>query len=170
MTKYEMLSLVIDGAVAVATFLAVCVALWQTKYQNRKKLKLDFSPYVFTTSQGLENNYYVALNIVNVGRTKITISNWQIYFKEGIRMQMFTEGFGDYVLNSPLYIHLPHVLESDEGVSLYAMQEPFFNKLHELLEKNYVHEDDKLLMVVHDVAGNEYKLKTKFTVKELSNK
>ncbi len=39
MTKYEILSLIIGGIGAIATFGAVVVALWQTKYANKKKLK-----------------------------------------------------------------------------------------------------------------------------------
>ena len=48
MTCYEILSLIIGAVGAIATFSAVIVALWQTKFANMKKLKLSFSSGIAT--------------------------------------------------------------------------------------------------------------------------
>lgn len=43
MSLYEIISLIIGGLGTIATFSAVMVTLWQTKYANKKKLcAVDF--------------------------------------------------------------------------------------------------------------------------------
>lgn len=79
MSAYEIISLIISGLAAIATTAAVLVALWQTKYANRKKLKSYFSgdntivnPNSYTTKN------YVGMNITNIGNKKVILSSWEI--------------------------------------------------------------------------------------------
>ena len=67
MTLYEILSLVIGGVSSIATFTAVFVALWQTKYANKKKLSCKFvenNAIASLNGQNIKN--YVCMDITNI--------------------------------------------------------------------------------------------------------
>lgn len=61
----------IGGSIgAIATFSAVVVALWQTKYNNRKKLKVTVTEKNSVVS--MKDNqifHYVGLSVINIGNT-----------------------------------------------------------------------------------------------------
>ena len=76
MSLYEILSIVISALGAIATFAAVLVALWQTKYANKKKLKCSFiDKNMVVNPQNYDKKLYVTMSISNIGNKKIIINN-----------------------------------------------------------------------------------------------
>lgn len=63
-----------QAASAIATAVAAIIALWQTRYQNRKKVKITFNEsviYAFGGSLELADKcQYVSLDVVNTGNRK----------------------------------------------------------------------------------------------------
>ncbi|MPN59434.1 hypothetical protein SDC9_207155 [bioreactor metagenome] len=93
-STYEIWSIVVAAFGAVATFLAVVVALWQTKYANKKKIKLSYTE-IATLIQDLstgkiDNTSYrlSQISITNIGNRKIIITGWGVYFTKDFTLQI----------------------------------------------------------------------------------
>lgn len=67
---------------ATATTAAVIVALWQTKYSQKKKLSFEFTDnfqlYNPNTGASLK---FVGLSVTNVGNRKVIIQTWGVAFE-----------------------------------------------------------------------------------------
>ena len=78
-----------QAASAIATAFAAIIALWQTRYQNRKKVKITFNEsviYAFGGSLELADKcQYVSLEVVNTGNRKIIISSYGIKLPDVIK-------------------------------------------------------------------------------------
>ncbi len=87
MTTYEILNLIIMGIGVIATLSAVIVALWQTKFNNRKKIKLKLYEQESAFIPDLdEQTKFTSLKIINIGNRIIKIkNNGLIVGKEKIR-------------------------------------------------------------------------------------
>ena len=82
MTPYEIWSLIIGAVGAIATFSAVVVALWQTKYANRKRLKCCFIENNTVCSANFNQlKSYVGMDITNIGNKKVIVNSWGIKTK-----------------------------------------------------------------------------------------
>jgi len=95
MTPAELWNLVIAAVSAVATFAAVVVALWQTKYATRKKVKLESSTAgllpVITTEAGdkvLQETMCQYVDIINIGNRDIVIDGFFIEFSRDFMLQI----------------------------------------------------------------------------------
>ena len=74
----------IGGTVgALATTVAVIVALWQTKFNYKKKLKLSFSDSITIVPESGNIFYkYVGLTVTNIGNRDVVINNWGFYLND----------------------------------------------------------------------------------------
>ena len=62
---------------ALATAAAVIVALWQTRYSQKKKLKLSFTDDIAVVPQnGTVVRRYVGVRIANIGNREVVITGW----------------------------------------------------------------------------------------------
>jgi len=99
---------------AFATFAAVVVALWQTKFAHRKKLEIFFQPSG-VAAYGKIVESFIWINIANTGNRAVTIKEWNI------------------CINGPSYslvdntklkdcsrVELPIKLEPEESIDLYC--------------------------------------------------
>lgn len=97
-----------------ATALAVIVALWQTKYSTKKKLKLVYNDnikiYDSVTSQVL--NEYIGVTIINVGNRDVIISDWAMVIGKDVRQKIMTQ------LQGVLKVDLPKKLEIEQSLYL----------------------------------------------------
>lgn len=69
-----------QAASAISTSIAVIVALWQTTYNNKKKIKITFRDNVINITDPLKCPY-VELEIVNVGNRKIVINRYGMIYR-----------------------------------------------------------------------------------------
>ena len=94
MTCAEIWGIVISIISAVATLAAVIVALWQTKYSNKKKLKLSFT----TKAQMIQDMvtlqfekkaiFLLSVSVVNIGNRKVVLTDWGFQFDKNNALQI----------------------------------------------------------------------------------
>lgn len=149
---------------AIATTGACIIALWQTTYNNRKKLKLHLSPKTYFVSNEIE--MCLSIEIINVGNRKVIIKEWCYFMadksvnKNSERIILIT------VFNKFMNTKLPQIICIEDSVSLHLNYTLFVNQLTELLEKNKISKTQKLIFGVKDSTGKIYKIKSKQTVNE----
>ena len=165
MTEYDKWSLIISAIAAIATFSAVVVALWQTKYANRKKLKCDFfEKNTIVDPANYNKKIYVAMNITNPVTTNVILNNWGIKLKDSFIMIM-TEGYEKDSFDKAVSVKLPYSLEPEENITFYYAENLFIELLRENIKKGDIDSDNKIVFVAHDSAGKSYIAKSKHKAK-----
>ena len=149
-----------EAASAIATFSAVVVALWQTKYANRKKAKVAFNYIKIVPSISVVDTpdyKYVGVRVSNVGNRKIIIKN--------MLLELPNKNCAIIQLDAtPLEtISFPIELDIEETVFLPWKEEKFLRLLEseESLRRN-----QKLTFNIIDSVGSIYKCKTPKTVQQ----
>lgn len=135
-----------QAASAIATAFAAIIALWQTRYQNRKKVNITFNEsviYAFGGSLELADKcQYVSLEVVNTGNRKIIISSYGIKLPDGYKWVILQEP-------TPAGItKLPAELDIEQCVS-FAWKK-----------------DKKVPFFVQDTAGTYYIFKSPKTIQQ----
>lgn len=149
----------IGGTVgAFATAAAVIVALWQTKYNQKKKLKLSFSEDITIVPENGNVFYrYIGVSVTNIGNRDVIISNWGF--------KMHTEGAVLIVNdNTPIskliQVNLPHKVAIEEKIDLTYGKNYFLRVLKENLENKKLDPNKVLEFYVTDSTGKQYFVKT----------
>lgn len=147
---------------AVATAVAVIVALWQTKLNYKKKLKLSFSDSITIVPETGSKFYkYVGLTITNIGNRDVVINNWGFYLNDDSVMLVVAD-------TSPIgrlfQTNLPHRLQIEESISLYYDKSKFESVISECVEKGTLTKTQKILFFTTDSTGKKHKIKSDKTV------
>lgn len=139
-----------DKLGAFATFIAIIVALWQTKIAYKKKADIVFSD---NASVMLNDKLVpvVTFAINNVGNKDLVINS----LKYGIKPY-------DIVV-LPTYlkiktIQFPYELKQEHSASLVMQKEDFVKTLDDLVKDNQSLKKKKLKIVVTDSVGTIYTL------------
>lgn len=163
---WTIFSAIFSAIGALATTAAVIVALWQTKYSNRKELKLTLSENAIVTDSLLQiNKAFIALHIVNTGIRNVTIVNWgfSCHEKEShvlIRSRAL-------MMHQPLNHDLPYELACDKKLDLYFERDDFIKYVKECFEKKKLKEHRRICFFAVDSAGTVFRVRTAHTVKKL---
>lgn len=149
----------IGGTVgALATTAAVMVALWQTKYSQKKSIKLSFSDNHMLCNQ---NNgqivKFIGVNASNTGNRKVIISCWGIHLKKNDALVVTPLEISG--LEKFAYIKLPKVLELEESVDLLWQTDRFRSFLQNNIDN--IENNKPLVFFVQDSTGKRYEVKTK---------
>ena len=162
MSVFEISSLIITGLGVIATFSAVIVALWQTKYASRKKLKCQFiENNVVMNPNSFDKKLYVAMSISNIGNKKVIVSNWVIKLKDSFIL-ILTSGFEETIFDKMVAVKTPYILEPEENVTFFYSKDLFQKLINEQVEKGIIGANNKIRFVVHDSTGKSYFIKSKF--------
>lgn len=164
MSAYEIISLIISGLAAIATTAAVLVALWQTKYANRKRLKCYFSenntivnPNSYTTKN------YVGMNITNIGNKKVILSPWGIITNRNEIIMILTDASmfsnSDY-FDKVIAKKTPYILDAEENVCFMYPKDMFLNLVKTNIESGKLNKDRKICFFVKDSTNKTYKIKS----------
>lgn len=158
MSTFEILSLIVTGLGVIATFAAVAVALWQTKYANKKKLKCSFikDSTLLNPSTG-EQKLYIAMDISNIGNKKIIVTNWGIQLKKNHFLLILTSGFEKDYFDRMMSIKTPVTLQPEENVTFFYSKELFQKLITDYSEKGELDKNMRISFVVHDSTGKTYK-------------
>lgn len=152
---------------AIGTTAAVIVALWQTKYANKKKLKVEFCDNVRLVPR--RDNpakwaEYVGITVTNIGNRNVKLINWRFLLPDnkGAIIVQDTSPIGK-VLSPPW----PMTLEPEDQTSQYWDKDLFFAYILDEVPK-YSKKDKKKKMcwVVKDSTGRNYKTKTQKTLQQ----
>ena len=143
---------------ATATTAAVIVALWQTKYSQKKKLSLEFTDnfqlYNPNTGASLK---FVGLSVTNVGNRKVIIRTWGVHLNEGSAIVMPPPDVKG--MEKLAYTKLPQVLDVEESIDLQWQIERFQTFLES--NKDNICKNKPLVFFVKDSTGKQYTVKTK---------
>lgn len=150
---------------AFATTAAVIVALRQTKYQNRKRLKVEFSDNVFLMrSEGpaRKEKEYVALTVTNVGNRSVRLEQWLMRLPDGKTSMILCD---DSVIGRALAPTWPMLLEPEQQTTRYWEKKLFYGYLAEN-EQNFAKTWKKIKMIVKDSTGRKYQIRTKGSLRD----
>ena len=92
-TTVRICEIIISAIAAIATVVAVIVALWQTKYSNKKKLKIkatetvNFYLHMLGTNKKQFSPRLFSFTVVNVGNRKIRIIEYGIYLNKSLQIK-----------------------------------------------------------------------------------
>ena len=102
---------------AVATTAAVVVALWQTKYSQKKIIKLGFSDnfQLYNPNTG-ESVKFIGISVTNTGNRKVIIRTWGVHLKEGSAIVMPPVDANG--IEKMVYTKLPQTLDLEESIDL----------------------------------------------------
>lgn len=143
---------------SIATTAAVVVALWQTKYSQKKKLSLDFTDnfqlYNPNTGASLK---FVGLSVTNVGNRKVIIQTWGVRLNEGSAIVMPPPDANG--MEKLAYTKLPQVLDVEESIDLQWQIDRFQTFLES--NKDNISKNEPLVFFVKDSTGKQYTVKTK---------
>lgn len=167
MSIFEMVSLIITGLGVVATFSAVVVALWQTKYANKKKLKCQFfkDNTLVNPSTG-DKKLYVGLSISNIGNKKVILTNWGLKLNSDSFLLILTSGFEKDFFDKAVSKKTPVAIEPEENITFFYSKELFEKLLEECIKKNEIDRNKKITFLVHDSTGKTYKTASSMKAKE----
>ncbi len=152
MTCYEIWSLIIGAVGAIATFSAVIVALWQTKFANMKKLKLSFSSGIATLISD-KDYIFVGLSIANIGNRDITIKNWGFNLDNGEKLLVVQ--LHDFPIKQ-MQPELPHKLHQEEQIMLYFPKDKFISLVKSNVDSGKLKKTKKIKVWAVDSTGKEY--------------
>ena len=137
---------------AVATTAAVMVALWQTKYSQKKIIKLGFSDnfQLYNPNTG-ESVKFIGISVTNTGNRKVIIRTWGVHLKEGSAIVMPIEKM--------VYTKLPQTLDLEESIDLQWQKDKF--QLFLKANEDNIEKSKPLVFYVNDSTGKQYTVKTK---------
>lgn len=167
MSAFEIASLIITGLGVIATFSAVVVALWQTKYANKKKLKCQFikDNTLVNPSTG-DKKLYVGMSISNIGNKKVILTNWGLKLNKNNFLLILTSGFEKDFFDKAVSKETPIAIEPEENITFFYSKELFKKLLAEYIERNEIDENKKITFLVHDSTGKTYKTTSPAKAKE----
>ena len=153
---------------AFATLLAVIVALWQTKYENRKRLKLSKpeSIKVTDTSTGHVEKEFVAVKVCNIGNRAVSIKSWgfKATHKENILLLPDSSPLAMAIQPS-----LPYRLETEENINLVYDKSLFDELVKRSCQDGTFKPRRKIKIWVADSTGACYYTKTPFPAQYCSS-
>lgn len=139
-----------QAASAIATTAAVFVALWQSIYSNRKKVKIRFRDNV-RKGDALDTEPYVELEVVNTGNRKVILSRYGIIFNGNV----FAIAFPDE--SEMISILNPIELEVEECTRIEWKKSEFIKQLQEQCK---ISNNSKVTLFVQDTTGTMYTYET----------
>lgn len=155
---WNIFSAIFQAFGSIATFLAVVVALWQTKYTNRKKLKLSFTEIsqIFGMNGGVVE--LATLTVSNVGNRAITVQNWGFIINRKLRGIVFQNPNDEEL--SLVDTLLPKKLEPEETINLAMTADKLLHNLEMNIENGYFRREKKIKVFCTDSVGKVYTVKT----------
>lgn len=143
-----------------ATAAAVVVALWQTKFAYKKKVRITFeenSMIQVREGSGLER--VIVLRISNVGNRDITLNSISIQIEGSYTIALLPE-YLEYKT-----IKLPWLLSVEKTAEIIMKYSEFIKNLSDIILKDKNVEDKEITIVVTDSVGEKYALKLERTPK-----
>ncbi len=172
MEPYEIWSLIISAVGAVATFSAVLVALWQTKYANRKRLKCCFIENNTVCDANFSNHRsYVGMDITNIGNKKVIVTSWGIKTANKFLLILTDIEKLDNAdrFDRAISVKTPYDLDVEQNVTFFYAKDLFCNQIQNLIESGEIKKDKPILFTVRDSTGKTYKVKSKKTAQTYLN-
>lgn len=163
MEAFQIWTLIITALGSVGTVGAVIVALWQSKFNNRKKIKLKISTVAQVVQDARSGKFeevshmFFVLDAVNIGNRDVIITSWGLCFSNNFKLQ---------ILNIEIK-QFPVKIGIEESFSLKASILQMRNTL--LQHENEIKRmKQKLKFYVTDTTGKMHKIKLNKTCLQIS--
>lgn len=164
MTTYQIIDLIIGTISAMAMFGAVVVALWQTKYANRKRMKCVFAENIVAVNPVTnESEDFVGLTISNIGNKIFMLSSWGIKTKTGVILFLPDQGMRTNAtsVERMMSIKTPYTLETEHSVTFSYKKLLFQDQLQNAFKTCQLNPNRKIKFFVVDSMGKKYYIKSK---------
>ncbi len=164
MEPYEIGSLIISAVGTIATFSAVVVALWQTKYANRKRLKCRFIENNTVCSGNFsQHKSYVGMDITNIGNKKVIVNSWGIKTPNQFLLILTNiENFPNAdIFDKSISVKTPYDLDVERNITFFYAKDLFHKQIKNLIDSGEIKGNKPILFIVKDSTGKEYKVKSK---------
>lgn len=143
---------------ALATAAAVIVALWQTKFSQRKKVKLTFSDMTTVVSPAFDQRFeYISVTATNIGNREIVISSWGYELLNGASMMMVPDMSQ---ISVAIQTPLPQRLDIEDCIVLYHKRELFLKAVTHDIEEGTLDPNHPVRFYVADSTGRRYHVTT----------
>lgn len=144
---------------SIATAVAVIVALWQTKFNEKKKLRISFSDssVVYSPYQHSKVDV-ICLNVVNIGNRTVILVNWG--FRHSNKKGSGLIGLNPSILESAYNPKLPHDLPIEATVTLFWEKVFFERAIAEEISCGHLKSNKRVVFFVADSTGKIYTIKT----------
>jgi len=166
MSKYELAMIIIGAVGAIATFSAVVVALWQTKFTNKKKLIVTYTRYFRSLFEGEEFSGLsekqrealelplITVEAINIGNREVTLVDWGVFFTKKYLLQIRGLRYNEFPIK--LAIEESSKLQIDWHEVAHAIPENF---------KDKTNQNKKMRFYITDSTGKKHYTK-KYSIKK----
>ena len=155
----------IGGTVgALATASAVIVALWQTKYAQKKKLNVKFDDKGLAVSNiGTRLLEFISLTVTNIGNREIIIERWGYELKNKHELLIFSElpmrGIPANLQDS-FRNKFPHTLQIEQRTTFYYEKALFLDLVQEHCSRGELDPKKPIRFFAKDTTGRKYYCET----------
>ena len=145
---------------ALATAGAVIVALWQTKYAYKKKIKVKFDDVGSAISRsGARIFDFVSLTVTNIGNRDVVIERWGFELENKREVLIFSEmpiqGLPQ-VVQDALRSTFPYTLQMEQRTSFYYEKDLFMKMIPEYCRNKELNPKKPIRFFVKDSTGRKY--------------
>ena len=144
----------------IATFLAVCVALWDTRLKTKKSLILTLNQGIYFDGFG-NNAETINFTFMNNGNRDIEIQEFGVALRDGSALTILSNAF---IGNSS---KLPILLEPDLTAEYYILRTAFAGSIKKAVSTGTLKDNDNIVIFVRDNFSKRYYQKTTFKVRYL---
>lgn len=162
---WNIFSAIFQAFGAVATFLAVLVALWQTKYANRKRLQLSFTEVSQIIGMNNGSVELATLTVSNIGNRAVTVQNWGFVISRKVQ-GMVLQDPSNAVLKLVDTL-LPKKIEPEETINLVITADNLLHNLEMNVENGNFRKRQKIKVFCTDSVGKRYIVKTRSTAGQM---
>ena len=153
---------------ALATAAAVIVALWQTKYNFKKKIKIKFTDIAAVVGSSLDRKL-ICVEMINIGNRDVIVNSWGFKINKEREVLLVTS-FSDDPIIKNLNKNFPHVLKIEESLSLYYPLDLFKKQMADLIRTEEIDSSKRIEFFIKDSTGKEYIVKTPKSAEEYASK
>ena len=149
---------------ALATAGAVIVALWQTKYAYKKKLKVKFDDVGSAISNSGNTMFeFVSLTVTNIGNRDVVIERWGFDVKNKRTVLIFSEmpirGLPQ-AMQDTFRSKFPYTLQIEQRTSFYYEKDLFMKMIPECCQSGELDPKKPIRFFVKDSTGRKYYCKS----------
>lgn len=145
-------------ASAIATFLAVFVALWQSKIAVKKRLKVELKQ-AFTLPEKVN---YIQLDISNHSNREIIVDSWTWEYRDKSTV-VFSNNVCRFISMND-FVELPFILKPECNLKILCPKKQVSLCLREAVMNKTASLSDELKIYVSDTTGDKYYCKSRLKV------
>ena len=167
-TNWNIFGAIFQAVGAIATAAAVIVALWQTRFANKKRLRLSFSITGCIYGEDGVVLRYVVLAAANVGNRPVVIKQWGLILDKKHKTMIVNDPSDSLI--KLVSTTLPHKILPEESIDLALRIKHLYQWLNKTLTDAPDLKKKTVKVYVVDSTGKVYRSKAEFNAREMLQK